>query len=694
MAQQNWILLALVGAVLIYEASAIKCVVCNSAEANCVDGTKPSEECPAGVTSCYLRMANNLIDRGCLPAAEEASCPTAEGSSCIKCTTEGCNKQTWQQCHQCPTTDTTCADAKTVTGTLCKIFKTNDKCYERFVDGKVERGCESDVTPATNDVCQGNEQCNSCTVADCNSHAGREFQVTKCVQCVTSNDAEGKCLDGSQAATNCAQPSDGKCYSKVLEDGTLKRGCHSELTAAEVTACTGATCTICSEEAGCNKGTFPADRLQCYQCQKTDDASCAEDQTTEAKSKICKLYKADDKCYSRVKLDLSFDRGCQSDLPDSEKSCPGLENCFECSTKNCNSLSEQKLKDSTKCQRCNSDDAACLAGSAPSQSCGQVGDTCFARLNNGKLERNCLLSLSAADQAKCNNAQDQSCVTCSGQGCNAQKWIKCHQCKESTSTACKAAQQDATAEFCPNYKAENQCYERLESEKVVRGCANDLSEAACKDNLECRTCSDSACNKAAADTLKTDQRCLQCSTTSDAGGLCLAGTAATQPCKTASNSKCFSQIQADGHLKRGCQGDLTATEIVACTGDLCKICDTAGCNTGLFPLNRLKCYQCKSSVDETCKDELQDDGKSGYCKLFVAQDKCYSRDANNIFERGCQSDLGLTADACTDLDEKHCNSCDAANCNVISKEKLNGAGTVALNVVLVVVAAFAAIAGL
>uniref|UniRef100_A0A8D8I2A7 (northern house mosquito) hypothetical protein n=1 Tax=Culex pipiens TaxID=7175 RepID=A0A8D8I2A7_CULPI len=1026
MVRQNWILLAVVGAVLIYEASGLNCVVCNSQEANCVDGSKPSEACTNGETSCYLRTNGANINRGCLTDAQP-DCPAVEGSTCIKCTSDDCNNQQlkWPQCHKCATTDATCSDAQTGAGSFCTNYISANKCYERFSAGKVERGCQSDLPAAANNPCEGNDQCIACDGNNCNSDEGRVFQETTCVQCDTSNDADGKCLDGSAAATKCVEMSGGKCYSRIIANGVLERGCSGKLTPVEVTACTGTTCAICTEDNGCNKGIFPADRLQCHQCKKADSASCSDELTTEVNSKICSIYQADDKCYSRVKDDQSFDRGCQSNLPANEKSCNGLANCFECDGKNCNSLSEQTLTESTKCQRCTSDDAACLAGTAPVQSCGQTGDSCFVRINNdgklerdclstlktdeekvkcnsdtdktciscteegcndqkwlkchkckgdackdeqagegehctnykesdkcyerfldgtdvergcesdldpatenvcvanqqcktcsdadgcnkdvstefqvtkcvqckssedadgsclmgtkaeeicadpdgkcysriiaggvlergcrsaltaqeqtactgdqcnlcgdagcnkgvfptdrllcyqcesttdascsneltgdakagvckiwkaedkcysrvtaalnfergcqsdlgdnanvcdalndclecdgkncnslseqklknrakclkcdsedtscvdatseivsancdnvedscfvrvnnGKLERNCLQTLSEADQGKCKDTNDQSCVTCSAQGCNVEKWIKCHQCKESSSSTCNAAQVDDNAQFCANYKVDNQCYERLESEKVVRGCANDLSEAACTNNLECRTCAESACNKAAANSLKTNQRCLQCSTASDDGGLCLAGTAASQACKKESGGKCFNQVQADGQLKRGCQGELTAAEVTACTGDSCKICDTADCNTGLFPANRLKCYQCKSLADESCTNELQGADKSLYCKLYVAQDKCYSRDANDKeFERGCQSDLGLNVEACKDLDEKHCKTCDEPDCNAISKIKLNGAGAIALNVVLVVVAAAAgAFAGL
>lgn len=90
-----------------------------------------------------------------------------------------------------------------------------------------------------------------------------------------------------------------------------------------------------------------------------------------------KVHKTD--LYS---YEITVDRGCQSDLPANEKSCNGLANCFECDGKNCNSLSEKTLTESTKCQRCTSEDAGCLAGTAPAQSCGQTGDSCFVRINS------------------------------------------------------------------------------------------------------------------------------------------------------------------------------------------------------------------------------------------------------------------------------------------------------------------------
>uniref|UniRef100_A0A8D8BBK3 (northern house mosquito) hypothetical protein n=1 Tax=Culex pipiens TaxID=7175 RepID=A0A8D8BBK3_CULPI len=677
-----------------------KCQRCTSDDAECLAGTAPAKSCGQTGDSCFVRINNDgKLERDCLSTLktdeEKVKCNSDTDKTCIACTEAGCNNQKWLKCHKCD--GDACKAAQPGEGKHCTNYKESDKCYERFLDGtEVERGCESDLDPATENVCVANQQCKTCDVDSCNNDVSTAFQETKCVQCKSSEDADGSCLKGTKAEEICAVP-DGKCYSRIIAGGVLERGCRSALTAQEQTACTGEQCNLCGD-VGCNKGVFPENRLLCYQCQSTDDASCSNELTGDAKAGLCKIWKADDKCYSRVTAALNFERGCQSDLGDNANVCDALNDCLECDGKNCNSLSEQKLKNRAKCLKCDSEDTSCVDATSEivSANCDNVEDSCFVRVNNGKLERNCLQTLSEADQGKCKDTNDQSCVTCSAQGCNVEKWIKCHQCKESSSSTCNAAQVDDNAQFCANYKVDNQCYERLESEKVVRGCANDLSEAACTNNLECRTCAESACNKAAANSLKTNQRCLQCSTASDDGGLCLAGTAASQACKKESGGKCFNQVQADGQLKRGCQGELTADEVTACTGDSCKICDTADCNTGLFPANRLKCYQCKSSADESCTNELQGADKSLYCKLYVAQDKCYSRDANDKeFERGCQSDLGLNVEACKDLDEKHCKTCDEPDCNAISKIKLNGAGAIALNVVLVVVAAAAgAFAGL
>ncbi|XP_038106191.1 proprotein convertase subtilisin/kexin type 5 [Culex quinquefasciatus] len=677
-----------------------KCQRCTSDDAECLAGTAPVQSCGQTGDSCFVRINNDgKLERDCLSTLktdeEKVKCNSDTDKTCISCTEEGCNNQKWLKCHKCD--GDACKAAQPGEGKYCTNYKESDKCYERFLDGTdVDRGCESDLDPATENVCVANQQCKTCDVDSCNNDVSTAFQETKCVQCKSSEDADGSCLKGTKAEEVCANP-DGKCYSRIIAGGILERGCRSALTAQEQTACTGELCNLCGD-AGCNKGVFPENRLLCYQCQSTDDASCSNELTGDAKAGVCKIWKAEDKCYSRVTVTLNFERGCQSDLGENVNACDALNDCLECNGKNCNSLSEDKLKAAAKCLKCDSDETGCVDATSEivSANCDNVEDSCFVRVNNGKLERNCLQTLSEADQAKCKDANDQSCVTCSAQGCNVEKWIKCHQCKESSSSTCNAAQVDDNAQFCANYKVNNQCYERLESEKVVRGCANDLSEAACANNLECSTCAESACNKAAANSLKTNQRCLQCSTASDEGGLCLAGTATSQACKKESGGKCFNQVQPDGQLKRGCQGELTAAEVTACTGDSCKICDSADCNTGLFPANRLKCYQCKSSADESCKNELQGTDKSLYCKLYVAQDKCYSRDATDKeFERGCQSDLGLNVDACKDLDGKHCKTCAEPDCNAISKIKLNGAGAIALNVVLVVVAAAAAaIAGL
>lgn len=89
----------------------------------------------------------------------------------------------------------------------------------------------------------------------------------------------------------------------------------------------------------------------------------------------------------------------------------------------------------------------------------------------------------------------------------------------------------------------------------------------------------------------------------------------------------------DGVLHRGCQGDLTADEIKACTGKTCEICEADKCSK-IFPEGRLRCYQCNSNSDKTCVNELSGESKSSYCKVYKADDQCYSRIADNTCKLG------------------------------------------------------------
>lgn len=504
-----------------------------------------------------------------------------------------------------------------------------------------------------------------------------EATALKCITC-KDTDADLSCsLVTSQTPVDCTEATD-VCYMRN-NAGKIERGCLKDLPVLDQPDCVaeeGQACMTCSADS-CNNAPW----AKCQKCAETDTTCATEKVLTDAT--FCSKYVKEEQCYAKVNGDASkVTRGCKSDLSATDDSCTGNKFCEVCSGDGCNSQSGTTLFTFPKCLVCKSTEENCVTATLSSVECDKRDDTCFTRVQANVLERGCLSTLTAADQGKCKTDNDATCLHCTGKdGCNDQKWLQCHQCKETATATCTEAQTDDKAQFCKSHKEGNQCYELLESNKVVRGCESDLAENPCKDNQECRKCATNACNKEAGSTLLNSDRCPQCSTSTDPDGNCLLGKTETHPCIKQSEKKCYTKTDADGVLHRGCQGDLTADEIKACTGKTCEICEADKCSK-IFPEGRLRCYQCNSTSDKTCVNELSGEPMSSYCQVYKADDQCYSRIADNTFGRGCQSDL--KAEACKGLDAKQCKSCATANCNNVSEEKLkNSAGQKAVSSILI-----------
>lgn len=504
-----------------------------------------------------------------------------------------------------------------------------------------------------------------------------EATALKCITCADTV-TDKTCSQGTgQTPVDCIDVTD-VCYMRN-NAGNIERGCLKQLPEPDQLACSaeeGQACMKCSVDS-CNNAAW----MKCHKCEDTV-STCANEQVLTGAT-LCSKYTKEEHCYAKVD-GTKVNRGCKSDLPATNDGCTNNKFCDVCSGAGCNSLSGDTLKTFPKCLVCKSTDANCVLGTTAAVECDKRDDTCFSRVQDNVLERGCLSTLTTADQGKCSDDKDATCLHCTGaEGCNNQKWLQCHQCKETVTATCAGLQTDDKAQFCKSNTEGKQCYERLESNKVVRGCESDLAENAnpCKDNTECRQCAANACNKEAGTTLLNTDRCLQCRTNLDADGKCLLGEADSQPCAKPSEKKCYRKTDAEGVLHRGCQGDLTAEEVKACTSKTCEICEADKC-TKVFPTGRLRCYQCKSGADKTCSNELSGDPKSNYCQVYKADDQCYARIVNNAFERGCQSDL--KAAACNGLTEKECKACSTENCNQVSEERLkNSAGQKAVSSILI-----------
>lgn len=328
-----------------------KCLVCTSLDPNCSEGTAATTECPNRDDICYTLVKEKVLYRGCLSEStqeDQNKCKSDTDVTCVTCDNEdGCNALSWLKCHQCKETETTtCAEVQADSNAgFCSAYRDLNRCFERLESGKMVRGCETDLTTPGN-PCTDNAQCRVCTSNGCNKEASATLlNAERCLQCITSEDTDSSCLLGTATSQPCAKDSQNKCFSKTNSDGVLTRGCHGDLTANDISDCTGKTCSICENE-GCNKNVFPTDRLRCYQCTTTEtEKSCSNTLTGDPKSSLCAIYKDGDQCYSRI-TNGTFERGCQSSLK--AAACEGLtaKQCQLCATENCNAISEDKLKGS------------------------------------------------------------------------------------------------------------------------------------------------------------------------------------------------------------------------------------------------------------------------------------------------------------------------------------------------------------
>ncbi|XP_058462996.1 uncharacterized protein LOC131437566 [Malaya genurostris] len=493
---------------------------------------------------------------------------------------------------------------------------------------------------------------------------GASGVITSCVQC--STDGTPSCAAGNIPSYECDIDNE-PCYL-MIKNGHIKRGCLNYLDELDKSRCanaTDSTCLTCNSN-GCNNGPW----LKCHTCDPSNP-KCTMAQQNGAK--LCAIYDSNDTCYSKLEGD-NVTRGCSSDLQ-----LPAYNKDYElCTGSGCNKLSIEELKNFTMCLQCDSIDCT----NTTLTKCPNRSNVCFSRVEAGILQRGCLMELSVAEQTLCNYTLDRTCQTCTGNSCNSHQWLQCHQCNSNTDAACNQSQ-NALSSLCENFKTLDRCYERLDNSTISRGCESDLGidVDACDDNRHCRTCTTAGCNREDASTLETTDRCLQCNSvwTLDEG--CLTGESDSQPCAKPSAGKCYSKIDTNGTLSRGCWGDLTEEEVKNCTGYTCLVCEGESCNDDKFPTDRLSCHRCESEPDGHCSDLQSGESTEAYCQTYQPGDRCYTRIKHGLIQRGCQSDLATAA--CEGLKANECRVCSGENCNNVSEKDLtNTAGVSSVSTLL------------
>lgn len=224
---------------------------------------------------------------------------------------------------------------------------------------------------------------------------------------------------------------------------------------------------------------------------------------------VCQNYAADDSCYAVLSSDkTTINRGCMSDADESTELCTASgDQCLRCMLTACNSVPASSSP-ALSCVKCEAGDKNCGWGYQTSEAVPCTtnvwlgeNESCYRYQSGESAERGCTLD----SPAKC-PANDVTCETCTGNGCNRNSYYK-HKCFQCDSTiagqeSCAKKVEDLTSTECPGDTqklTDVGCFLIKEDDgKVTRGCMTSLSDAwrlVCNgDGEECEYCDSDGCN--------------------------------------------------------------------------------------------------------------------------------------------------------------------------------------------------------
>uniref|UniRef100_A0A182LYF5 DUF753 domain-containing protein n=1 Tax=Anopheles culicifacies TaxID=139723 RepID=A0A182LYF5_9DIPT len=479
--------------------------------------------------------------------------------------------------------------------------------------------------------CADKPICVECASDACN---GRPESVLRPSHCLVCDSTDPFCTNGTRMSQYCDYLNE-PCYTLVRNDGILERGCFSKLHLDYKGACmdeTDRSCIACTSNS-CNRDLW----RQCVLCRSLElDQYCSREASL-LKSHFCPQFQRNDRCYAKD-VQGTVIRGCLSDYAAQEDPCEGLEgkDCYTCSSDHCNAKSLNGVDHLQEC--------VWSPYTSLTKDC-EVGDRACATviLPNGHTYRGC------SRDPQC-VAAGEECILCdSFSGCNIDRYppdrLRCNICQSSISNSCKLLPYPRQFEKpCIRLVAGDRCATVFDGFNVsYRDCLSSVREehlAKCsgsESSVECDVCTKWNCNTG---TVRRDDRCLQCTSNMTH---CSSGLRTATMCKVPSEGKCYSRVDEQGFLVRGCLSDISDQELkAACEKDDvdCVICEGQGCNAQFLPVNTLSCVQCDSRLQLNCAQEQKDDRNVQYCRRHVLDDRCYTRtDADGSLQRGCLSDL-------------------------------------------------------
>lgn len=345
----------------------------------------------------------------------------------------------------------------------------------------------------------------------------------------------------------------------------------------------GRACKICHGNMCNTKQSFQ----KCFECDSQVDSICATLQGV-LPEKVCDDYL--DTCKVYVKPNMTTHRGCFKEmLTDTVECSPQSVNCKQCSDNNCNGdifpsnrLSCHHCEGATSETECykSLDDSTEL--SYPCETYN-FRDSCFFHITDDKVvHRGCMSDASAE---MCLNDTDK-CRSCQTSGCNSESVMKapelsCITCDSMNDVECNWGWMASLAGKCKKeifFHEEESCYTLSVSDQTIRGCTLDGN--VCRVSSRCELCQDDGCNR-----VNTAQDfCYECSSLVDENCGPKPFHSKNVTCLGVieyEHRGCFTWVDADKTIRRGCYSDLTADGRQKCSQDEvnCQRCiDGPNCN--------------------------------------------------------------------------------------------------------------------
>lgn len=519
--------------------------------------------------------------------------------------------------------------------TTCPSSETH--CFTKYDEraSVIEMGCRSDYNE--NQILDNFKDFFFCEGDNCNDY-GQIPDDGQCAVCSSASDEN--CANNPKKLGNnrCSKAPHKECYSRLIPNGLVERGCASNLEPEDFKNCflkNDETCTVCSEP-GCNKNEISTvAKISCFSCNESEDnCEIPEAKTCEQETTGC-FTKFD----SRSDI---VEMGCKGVYSEQEV-LNNLKSFLECEGDKCNDL--KNIPNDGSCKVCDStSDPDCIKnpGKLSDSLCGKLPHTsCYARLTEqNTVERGCTSNLDDSHFKDCVLKNDKNCFICSEKGCNIDDikpadvaedlvgvWqdlpVNCYHCK---GDSCGPNGNWILRSCSENKYQTCSTVFGLTGEVIERGCSDTVQQSQadyCSTNPEkCLKCKSNGCNTF-ADASKLVE-CLSC----DVNGDCSKTTQCDGKCMVAINP-------LTNGIYRGCLNDKELDDQDDCGVDgTCKACEGALCNDfDLEPIDGLSCNTCN---DGDCEFPV-----SKRCDKQTEENKCFMRFDNtaSVVEMGCTSQV-------------------------------------------------------